>query len=465
MDEKDSEQLKLDRERLDFEREKFRFEEAKRFEELEKLKAERRKTELEAADLEVPYKERPAYKATVFQGIAVLVAVISAVISVGTLEKVLEAYKADQARNAAEAQVKQAKTDQAAAEKAEHDATEERNAANSNIAELHKQMDPLKLEYESTTRDLEAKKQQVDEFQSKLQNEQLNEQRNVALAPIKAILSGSGNSGQVAEALAVAPDPFNEEREEYVKAIAFGSKASVEYRFALLEVLYEHENHKSTPDIIKTQEYRNHFISLATPLVSDDLSNWKSLTSFVGADSAAPYICNEYKHHNWPSDGSSLQRIGYAQFIVERFYNHDECLGALWDTIDLGLIKDPKLWNTFVPYVEINLARCAYKADLCPLDDRRIWIGHSLDLMNMLDLPLEGAPGTLRPLLTGHLLEFKERLKIINKWGDQNPFLVSVLTEPGLIRLRRCGMPIWMSIKNGQYLSEETIRRRCSISD
>jgi hypothetical protein len=110
------EQLQLDRDKLALDEKKLLWEKYKatvedqRYEaesqmraaDLVKVKAEAEKGELEAADLRIPFKDRLAFRAQKYQMLATIAAIISLIVSVGTIKPALNAYFAEKDATTAE---------------------------------------------------------------------------------------------------------------------------------------------------------------------------------------------------------------------------------------------------------------------------------------------------------------------------------------------------------------------------
>jgi hypothetical protein len=164
-------QLQVEKDKLAFEKRKYEAEGDKRSAEASKLKAEGEKTELEAADLRIPFRERPAYKAQRYQMLVTAAAIISLIVSVGTIKPALDAYFAEKKAKEAENGKQAAETKAAEAIAATKAAEVKTQHDEDRLDSLREQIVPLEEQAETSTakriqaeNDLKAAQQRVDQL-------------------------------------------------------------------------------------------------------------------------------------------------------------------------------------------------------------------------------------------------------------------------------------------------------------
>jgi hypothetical protein len=163
--------FELEREKLAFESRKYEAESDKRAAEVSKLKAEGAKTGLEIADLRIPFRERPAYKAQKYQMLTTAAAVVSLIVSVGTIRPALDAYFAEKSARAAEDGKQAAETKAAEAMAATREAEAKTRHAEDRLESLRAQIVPLEDQVETSTakriqaeHDLKFAQQRIDQL-------------------------------------------------------------------------------------------------------------------------------------------------------------------------------------------------------------------------------------------------------------------------------------------------------------
>jgi len=143
--------LQWEKDRAAFENEKYEAESQKRAVDLAKVKAEAEKVELEAADLRIPFKDRPSYRAQKYQMLATAAAIISLIVSFGTIKPALDAYFAEKNAKTAEDGKQAAEKRTAAADTASKDAEAKTQHAEERLETLRTQIVPLEEQAETAT--------------------------------------------------------------------------------------------------------------------------------------------------------------------------------------------------------------------------------------------------------------------------------------------------------------------------
>ena len=130
--------IQLEREKFELEKARFEADEPKRHLEIAILRAQQEKAQREAEDLRVPYRQRPAYKTVVFQGIASVTAVVALLASALSIKPILDANKAAYEASLAKDEVNRANLALTVAEKTQDRANADKTTVEMALADLEK---------------------------------------------------------------------------------------------------------------------------------------------------------------------------------------------------------------------------------------------------------------------------------------------------------------------------------------
>jgi len=488
-------------ENLDFERERYRAEADRRAEDLEKIRAERRKIDLDTEDLKVPYKDRPAYKTAVFQGIAVVLAVLSAIVSIGLYKPVFDAYEANRKASDAKKAEGDAEAAKADAIKAKDDAIRDKEdavrdrdsaiqlnqAAQEQLTNAQSRIGPLQIEIDQRNRQLDAVNKQIAKAQ-----------QNALLAPIQEILASLTLDPQCRTSDLSCKQPRRDRLESamhsndsaeqqilghYVQGFVLNSTNPVDARLAALSALYQTAKAQTPPDLINMADYRRQFIALATSSEAkpDFDSAWTELIEFLGKSMAGPYVCAGYDNMKWSTDDVSAEgingyRINMINFIVLNFSSERACVDVFFDHLDTK-VNDPYptkhgryLGTCRRRNLEVALLQCVKAGAFVTSSS------FHLHLYSPGPPPLEGdierhekEPAETMPLVEGpqslslfkDFLSQTEATQSVNDWRSNNSELVDLFNEAGLKRLRTCSFELWDMYIHLKYISMTDIKQVC----
>jgi len=452
--------LRLDIEKFLFEKEKFAADAVLRAEELAKLQAEKRKAELEVKDLEVPYRQRPAYRTAVFQGIALVIAVASGLLSLGAVKALYDANEAKREQNAAQ---------------------ERANAANKSATETAAKLQQYSDQLALLQPQLDAKSKQLSDTAYAS-----------AISPMEAILGNLGAADSALQApdemrligLMNAPDPDGDTRQKYLQAQAETPTVPLNRRLAALKALYKHAQAATPARAIDMARFKLRFIELATKQnYPVDTKGWDALRSYLG-DEAAPLICGEYDKWNRSEAEISDDKFRLAEYITNQYIPLRVCEKPLWDFVDprWDSAVNPKSrldWDGWPP--ELLLARSLAHWKPFLNDDRVELIvsekeGYEFFVFTGFT-PQTGLGSSYvyhyvnkvaRPKKRGELdertltsLSGPDRLAAIQKWAADNPKLVHILSEPGLPHLRLCDMDVLEMLWHEYYVGWQELIDNC----
>jgi len=142
----DQDKLQWEKDKATAEDQKYAAESERRAADLAKARADAEKAELEAADLRIPFKDRPAYRAQKYQMIVTAAAIISLLVSFGTIKPALDAYFAEKNAAAANKDADAAKAGKAAAIKEADDAKEVAKTAGEEARETESHLDNMRMQ-------------------------------------------------------------------------------------------------------------------------------------------------------------------------------------------------------------------------------------------------------------------------------------------------------------------------------
>jgi hypothetical protein len=463
-------EFQLERDKLAFEVEKFQSEAGKRTEEVEKLRAERQKIELEMEDLRVPYKKRPAYKTAVFQGVALVMAVLSALISVGSYKLVFDAYNATKERDAARAEADAIRKDITAASLARDLAVRDKGQAQTDlltakgdVLEAKSQLGTLKDEVTTQNRQLAASRDDLAII--KLQEDEAR--KDAAVAPVKEMLSSLNEKPDdevqrkhLLDTLSSSDPEETHPLRNYVQGFALDESRSVKARLVALQILYKQAATQRPARYQEMADYRHQYIVIALSS-NEGTPKFGELVGFLGSHLAAQYICGAYDSMAWVDSRYDANRWPWLNYIGGAFYTEPECLHALWDS------KDPRLTgrihSCFIASFETFISSC-YKPGSTITKKNVFWHFYLYDgKEEVREEFLIAGPETLMSIYEPGLSE-AEITANVNKWMQDNPQLVRTFSEPGLPKLRTCTFRLWNLLMHEHYIGTAELSQYC-VSD
>lgn len=292
----DSANQKLDEDKLRLEIEKQRFEERKyealaefRAEELAKLRADREKAESEAKELRTPFFQKPSIITAFFQGIALVIAVASALISLSAWTALRDAATAKRDMDAAQTAATIAKNEQAAAESksraaesAARNAEQEEAAAQKlrSAAETDARMAPVI----QILADLKESKYYPRNFSSETAPDADEGESN---PEIKSLFASIGTKRKAIDL----------ERIEYLKNYALLNTEPLGVRLAVLRVLYEVAKRVEYAAVLRADRLRGEFIEVVTSVRSGEVDDYAldSLRDLIpDLRESSIIICHDY---------------------------------------------------------------------------------------------------------------------------------------------------------------------------
>jgi hypothetical protein len=329
MEEREVERLRieLEREKFEFEKEKFRADASRRAEELAKLKADRERSELDAADLRVPYNERASYRTAIYQGRASIVAVIALLASALSLYDTFEA-----------------KQDEALAKAAAQSAKDQKVQADREKQVAEKALESLGVK--KNTVDAQIKAAQVR--LRNLETEAAKARESALLGPVDALLSALGphpkpEQYKLIEEMLKADSAAAQRRRAYLRTVAFSHSTPLMLRFYLLSNIYKTVRSLPGAEAMREQEQlKLEMLSLTDEpkrMLQDEYHEfWSSMDYFFGISQMHYYACRAYEQLD-PSEPTgnvgtySINEIA-AQYILYTYSAFPECFKASVDALE-----------------------------------------------------------------------------------------------------------------------------------
>jgi len=513
--------LDLERQRLELEITKQRFEERKysdetasRAEELAKLHAEREKAELESKNLKAPFYAKPAFVAAFFQGVALVVAVISALVSLGAWNTLRDASvakieaavaKSEEAR--ARDSEARAKEEQAKAEK-EKDTVEaaakfadgQREKAQSDekgAEELRKKAieDRDRAEYQAETapikallESLAAKGYYPDHFSGDIRERQSRYEQVSEYQEVKLLVQDLQTSNQ----------QIDEARAESLKEYSSDANKPLGIRLATLRVLVEVARQGRTGANLDKDRLMDSFKDLVKPHENEEFDT-RALASVVdlfGKSEVSATLCDDYY-------------LGYPRRSLEAFIwsesrgidlSRENCQMAMWNWLEpeaddwrifyqrrAGLAAGAEASKTYkwfgtdpnggrsFPEIFLLLRNWATGGPRAAHDSYFPLESGS----NMVEIGIKGENESAVMLWSPNLDDWErnpdaprifyllqssqisDEIRAIDEWAERNSDIVELIKERNLSRLRNCKPDLLLYIYENKYLGRDAVEKYC----
>jgi len=294
---------------------------------LAKLRSEREKTDLDAADLRVPYKERAAFKTAIFQGRAAMVAVVAVLLSALSFKPLYDAFRAEQDEAIAKAQKRQSDDAKAAEDKV--------------LIALQKEQVEIGREIQIAQGKL-----------STLNADEAEAKRKASLAEIDGILIQAGDSPDediepsLSKSLSNSTPGLLGLRKSYLRSIASNSSRPALTRFFILKTLLDLDSHATDSAAIQSREDLKRKLLGLTGSPENDLYNyfaievyWPEIDNQFGTATAAFYACSYYsklpekgRYLGGPRKPAPFGRL--AEYILLHYSDYPECFQQGLDALD-----------------------------------------------------------------------------------------------------------------------------------
>lgn len=498
--------LELERDKFTLEQRKFEADAETRSEELLKLKADREAAQLSAQDLRSPFYAKPPVISAVFQGVAVLLAVISGIVGLNVWGSKQQATIADLRAEKAALVATQAQQDAASALQKKADAEKDAAKAAFDAGQARAEE---KLAEETKVEALSARDAAL------LHRDKAVEQaREAALAPIDQALSklsassyypilpisGDNWMRMLTESIRTADVSINAVRIRHMEDYAEVETNPLGVRLSVLRVLYDEATRSDKAADLSPSQIRGQIAVVATsihtravdPRALDSLHEFLRTTLRLSdaRREMSRLLCSEY----WPQYESgqlntdftrTLESYIYAHLIPDLDPKNDNCAVAGWD----WLSREADSWR----YEHLGWDRIAVKTseakegEILHLSEhseppflallRNINTGHPrADESGQILLDLPVAKGQRTVSIDGNLIRFLlsenggpepnqddpvGTFRNFKNWMEQHQDIIKLLNESETETLKRCRQPLLSTFQSVGIFDRADVERDC----